>query len=191
MQASSKCHFNVDGHVLIQDKETGETVVDKHNAIHPQNMATAIARSLAHQNNGYIFTLALGNGGTFLNSSNQLNYRPPNTLGASDLYNMTYSEQVDANSNGTPSGNSVAAAASPTPAITSIIIVTMELSSVEPAGQATSDNGTTAANALYNFDELGLKTQDGLLLSHMIFSPIEKTSNRAFLITYTITVSVS
>jgi hypothetical protein len=179
------------GHVQIVDKESGEVVLDKKNAIHPQNMATAIARALSHGSNGYISTLALGNGGTFYNSANQLNYRPPNTLGTADLYNVTYSEQVDSNANGTPVGNSVTSAQSPSPAITSIIIVTMELSSVEPAGQAASDDSTTATNSLYTFDELGLKTADGLLLTHMIFNPIEKTANRAFLITYTITVSVS
>jgi len=191
MKARSFMRPKIEGHVTIVDKDTGEVVLSKKNAVHPQNMATAISRALSQSSNGYIYTLALGNGGTFYNSANQLNYRPPNTIGAATLYNETYSEQVDANANGTPQGNSVIAAQSPSPAITSIIVVTMELSSVEPAGQATSDNSTTEPNSLYTFDELGLLTQDGLLLTHMIFNPIEKTANRAFLITYTITVSVS
>ena len=69
--------------------------------------------------------------------------------------------------------------------------VVAQLGASEPAGQATADNTTVDPNALYVFDELGLKTADGLLLSHLVFSPIEKTSNRAFNITYTLTCSVS
>lgn len=191
MKARAFAFPKITGHVKIVDKHTGEVLVDKYNAVHPQNMALAIARALSHGTNGYIYTMALGNGGTFYNSANQLNYRPPNTIGAATLYNETYSEQVDATVNGTPSGNSVIAAQSPAPAITSLIVVTMELDASEPAGQATSDNSTTQPNSTYTFDELGLLTQDNLLLTHLVFAPIEKTSNRSFLITYTITVSVS
>jgi hypothetical protein len=36
-----------------------------------------------------------------------------------------------------------------------------------------------------------LKAADGSLLTHLVFSPFEKTANRAFLIIYTLTISVS
>jgi hypothetical protein len=190
---SFKQDFNCQaiGRVVIHDQATGEMVLDKKNAIHPQNMALVIARALARDDNGYIFNLCFGNGGTFLNSSGQINYRAPNVIGAADLYNVTYVVQVDDQSIGTPPANSVVSLPSPTPATTAMIVVTAQLSASEPAGQAPADNITTNTESLFTFDEIGLKTQDGLLLSHLVFSPIEKTANRSFLITYTLTVSVS
>ena len=38
----------VQGHVLITDKNTGEVLVDKKNAIHFGNMAYVIATALSH-----------------------------------------------------------------------------------------------------------------------------------------------
>lgn len=183
---------NVIGRVLIRDAKTGELILEQKNAIHPQNMALAIARSLAHEDNGYIATLAFGNGGTFLNSSNQLNFRSPNITGSdADLYNLTYQVAVDEDTIGTPDSNSVVAVQSPLPALTSLVVVTALLASNEPFGEAVTDDITTDTEANFFFDEIGLKTTDGLLLSHLVFSPIEKTANRAFLITYTLTISVS
>lgn len=181
----------VHGHVRVQDAESGEIVVDKCNAIHPQNMALVIAKALARDDNGFIFKLTFGNGGTFFNSSNQIVYRPPNTVGAADLYNPTYEVQVDDQATGTPVTNSVIAAPSPSPSITSVVTVTAQLNANEPAGQASADNVTVNPEAPFMFDEVGLKTPDGILLSHLVFSPFEKTANRAFLIIYTLTISVS
>src|SRR5574343_570246 len=169
------------GHVQVIDAKTKEVVVDKKNAIHPQNMALVIAKALARDSGGYIYKMCFGNGGTFFNSSNKIVYRPPNTVGLADLYNVTYEVQVDEQSVGTPSTNSVVAAPSPSPAITSIITITAQLNANEPAGQAVADNVTTDAEAPFMFDEVGLKTVDGELLSHLVFSPFEKTANRAFL----------
>jgi hypothetical protein len=179
------------GHVLIRDADTHEVIVDKCNAIHPQHMASVIAKALARDLNGYIFSLSFGNGGTFLNSSNQLVYRPPNTVGAAQLYSQTYNVQVDEQSTGTPSTNSVISAPSVAPAITSIITITAQLNANEPSGQATADNVTTNPNSTFTFDEIGLMAPGNLLLSHLVFSPFEKTANRAFQIIYTLTVSVS
>lgn len=186
--------FNVKllGRVVIHDIETGQRVLDKRNAIHPQNMALVVARALAREDNGYVFELAFGNGGTFYNSSSQLVYKTPNILGSgATLYNQTYTVKVDETSSGTPSTNSTVALPSPAPALTSLVVVTAQLSATEPLGQAVSDAVTTDPNAPFIFDEIGLKSPDGLLLSHLVFNPIEKTANRAWLITYTITVSAS
>ena len=179
------------GHINIRDSKTGELILAKSNAVHPQNMAIAIARSLARSDNGNIYKMCYGNGGTFFNSSQQIVYRSPNTIGDTDLYSLTYEVLVDEQDVLTPVTNSVTSSVSPTPAITSMVTIIAELGASEPTGQAVSDNITTDPEALFVFDEMGLKTSDGLLLSHLIFSPIEKTANRAFIITYTLTISVS
>lgn len=185
-------NLNLIGRVTIHDAATGELLRDKRNAIHPQNMSLVVARALAREDNGHVFELAFGNGGTFYNTSSQLVFKAPNIFGSSaTLYNETYAVQVDETASGTPVTNSVVALPSPAPALTSLVIVTAQLSALEPLGQAVADNLTTDPEGTFVFDEIGLKSADGLLLSHLVFSPIEKTANRAWLITYTITVSAS
>lgn len=189
----SKDQFNVTmiGEVSVRDTKTNKLVLKKKNAVHPQNMALAIARALARDTHGSVFKLSFGNGGTFFNSAREIVYRTPNTVGDSDLYNLTYEVQVDEQSTGTPTTNSVTSAPSPSPAVSSVVTIIAELGASEPAGQADSDAVTTDSESTYTFDELGLKTESGELLSHLVFSPIEKTANRSFTITYTLTISVS
>lgn len=185
-------NFNIKalGSIRIVDSD-GNLVLSKKNAVHPQNMALAIARSLARDSSGSVFKLCFGNGGTFFNSSQQIVYKSPNTVGSADLYNLTYEVQVDDQDVSTPVTNSVDASASPNPSISAMVTVIAQLNASEPAGQAVSDNITTDPESNFVFDEMGLKTSDDLLLSHLVFSPIEKTANRAFTITYTLTISVS
>lgn len=186
--------IDVTGHVVIEDKDTGEVLVDKKNAIHPQNMARIFARGLANETNSHIFRLALGNGGTHINAGLSINYLQPNIIGSNaSLYNKTYEEIVDDKHVNVGVGNSAVSSPSPEPALTSVVTVTLELSGNEPAGQATSDGETTNPDSAFTFDELGLFTSDQapLMLSHLIFSPVEKTANRSIVITYTLTISVS
>jgi hypothetical protein len=180
------------GEVFIQDAETGEQLYHLKNAINPRNMALLIARSLSHEANGYIASMAFGNGGTFLSTTSQRIFRTPNVLGSSSsLYNQTYSVIVDESTVGAPSTNSVRSTLSPSPALTALAVITCQLSAAEPANQAVSDNLSSAVSTAYTFDEIGLFSSDGMLLSHVIFSPIEKSANRSLLFTYTITISVS
>ena len=182
----------IKGHVLVKDKNTGEVLCDKFNAVHPQNMAKVLARGLANEPNQQIFQIALGNGGTYIDSTQSIVYNSPNIVGISaDLYNTTYTEVVDDGNSGVGIGNSVISQAAPSPDISSLVICTIQLSANEPAGQATTDGVTTNPESLYTFDELGLKTIDGLLLSHIVFNPIEKNAQRELIISYTLTVSVT
>lgn len=91
----------VDGHLLMKD-DLGNVLIDKHNAVHPQNMARVIARALAHEDNYYIYKIAFGNGGTVVDAAFQITYNPPHDgqppdpeTWKSQLYNMTYWEVVD------------------------------------------------------------------------------------------------
>jgi hypothetical protein len=176
------------GHVRIVDKNSGEVILDKNNAIHPRNMGIAIARGLAGASNASVYKLVLGNGGTTITSGGDIIYLATRTAPTDNtIYNQTYSELLSA------TDNSAVATSNPLPSIISKVTTVVLLSSNEPVGQDPSDSGDGSDNIndQFVFDELGLMTQDNLLLSHLIFSPIEKTANRTLVITYTLTISVS
>lgn len=198
----------VSGHVLVTDRLTGEVLVDKHNAIHAANMATAIARGLANSPNYQIYKIKLGNQGTYIDSTQQIIFRPTNTTSttvdpSADLYNATYAEVVDEGDSGVGVGNSVTYTNVPASTNTRVI-VTAVISSNEainnPTDQGDGDSSLDPDGQFF-FDELGLFTRetagtllDGtgeLMLTHLIFSPIEHTGNRELTIVYTLTVSVS
>ena len=93
----------VKGHVKIIDETNGVVLLDKTNAVHPQNMARVIARTLANENNSTFYRLAFGDGGTFVDAGLNVNTREPNdgTNGAgweARLYREIYSEVIDNNS---------------------------------------------------------------------------------------------
>ena len=206
----SSFNTTVKGHVLITDAKTGEVLLDRPNAVHNQNMAAAIARGLSNTDfspvgTHQIYALALGNGGSSIDSMNQITYLPPNVTGSgARLYNQTYFDVVDQEQANTPAANSVTYQQS-TVDTTSIVIVTMTISAGEPSGQDTTDSPPDANPQSQNsFDELVLYTYgtngsfsyttvptDSLLLTHIIFSPILKTANREIIVTYTLTVSCS
>jgi hypothetical protein len=187
-----KFKTEVIGHVKAFYSDTNEVVLDKYNAVHPQNMARVIARGLANEPNHQIYTIALGNGGTYIDSTQNIVYNSPNIIGTdANLYNTTYQEVVDDGNASVGIGNSVISQASPSPAISSIVICNIQLSANEPAGQAATDGQTTDPESPFTFDELGLKTVDGLLLTHIVFNPIEKNAQRELIISYTLTISVT
>lgn len=204
----------IDGHVLIKDDQ-GAVLVNKKNAIHPGNMATAIARGLSNAANNQIWKIKLGNKGTYVDSSQQIVFQPPNTTGVSaDLYNPTYYEIVDDADAGVGIGNSVTftnVALSTTTRVIITCVVSANEAINRPTDQSdtdTADGGgldgvdTTPTEGTYFFDELGLFTKgigtpdllnetDELMLSHLIFSPIEHTGNRELTIVYTLTINVT
>lgn len=198
----------VSGHVQISDRSTGEVLVDKYNAIHPKNMATAIARGLSNAANYQIFKMKLGNRGTYIDGTQQIVFNPPITTGdTADLYNPTYVEIVDDANTGVGVGNSVVFTNIPASTNTRVI-VTCVISANEAFDNAQDTNNTGQIEggtgvSPYFFDELGLFTKETsglstdldpageLMVSHLIFSPIEHTGNRELVIVYTLTISVS
>lgn len=196
---------SVDGHVKIIDNSTGEVLIDKANAIHPGNMATAIARGLANSPNYQIYKIKLGNQGTSVDGTLQIIFRPPQTVDVlgvpANLYNPTYVEIVDDANVGVGAGNSVTMTNVPSSTNTRVII-TAVISSNEAINNPTDQSGPSLnPEGTFFFDELGLFTQETsgtllngtgeLMLSHLIFSPIEHTGNRELTIVYTLTISVS
>jgi hypothetical protein len=93
--------LEVIGHVHIKD-DLGEVLLDKSNAVHPQNMARVMARALANEDNAAIYRIAFGNGGTLTDAAFTISYntandgQPPDVrTWDSRLYNETYAEVID------------------------------------------------------------------------------------------------
>lgn len=186
----------VRGHIKIHDPESGEIYVDKANAIHYENMSEALALSIGNKGLGTIFRMHFGNGGTSVDSTGIITYLPPNNYGLNaDLYNDTFTDStgtlgkvVDDTSalNTDPDRNNIQIRHTPGLLYTDIF-VTCLMDYAEPVGQQAFDNSSTMEGD-FVFDELGLKSADGKLLTHVIFHPIQKSLNRLIQIDYTIRV---
>jgi hypothetical protein len=186
--------ISVQGFLKIHDPNNGEIFVDKKNAIHYENMSIALAQSLADNNIGYIYAMAFGNGGSSVDPTGVITYLPPNVTGANaDLYNQTYIKVVDqySASDIDPTNNNLTVLHTSGQAYTDIL-VTCLLDYGEPPGQQAFDNSTNF-NGDYVFDELGLKAWEGsasdlMLLTHVIFHPVQKSLNRQIQIDYTVRI---
>lgn len=155
--------------------DLGNVLLDKCNAVHPQNLSRIIARALSGESNSTIYKLALGNGGTFIDATGAVSFRRPNDGIAPDLsgwqsrlYNETYNEVVDQNSvllgtglgtfpSGDPAGVSGVRSYPVLPTGVSQITVTCVLNAQEPIAQL-SNSLISTTNNVYTFDELGLFT---------------------------------
>jgi len=189
----------VKGMLKIYDPVTKEVFVDKTNAIHYENMSIALAQSLAEyfvagQQVGYIYAMAFGNGGSAVDPTGVITYLPPNVTGQNaDLYNQTYLKVVNQNSaaNTDPTRNNLTVLHTSGKVYTDIL-VTCLLDYGEPAGQQAFDNSTNF-NGEFVFDELGLKAWEGasddlMLITHVIFHPVQKSLNRQIQIDYTVRI---
>lgn len=184
----------IEGFLKIYDPVTQETFVEKHNAIHYENMSIALAQSLANKNLGFIYAMAFGNGGSSVDPTGVITYLPPNTTGQNaDLYNETYSKVVDANSplNTDPSSNNLTVLHTSGKVYTDVLVSCL-LDYGEPTGQQAFDNSTNF-NGEFVFDELGLKAWEGstadlMLITHVIFHPVQKSLNRQIQIDYTVRI---
>ena len=176
----------MEGIVTIKDAITGEVILFQHNKIHPENMALAIVQSLGNKTDvGPIKSMAFGNGAAYVSGVGGITYLSPNTIGINaSLYNQTYSKTVD-NNNTTniDQSNNNETWTHVNGNLFSDLTVTCTLEYNEPTGQNLIDNASTTT-APYVFNEIGLIGYSGRLLTHCIFSPVEKSSNRIFAITY-------
>jgi hypothetical protein len=187
------------GHIKIYDPESGEIYIDKSNAIHYENFSIALANSIGNKSQNFIYEMNFGNGGTSVDPTGIITYLPTNTVGQNtNLYNPTYSKIVDntAIANPDPVNNKIAVTHIPG-TVYSDILVSCLLDYGEPSGQSAFDNSQTI-NGDYVFDELGLRgkstdnttglSSTGLLLTHVVFHPVQKALNRLIQIDYTVRI---
>jgi hypothetical protein len=158
-------------------------------------MSVALAQSLANSGQGTIYQMAFGNGGTIVDPTGVITYLTPNSVGTnSTLYNETYKKVVDDRSvaNTDPTRNKIETV-HVTGATYTDIIVSCLLDYGEPNNQDAFDNATSSSD--YVFDELGLRGYDpaatnneGKLLTHVMFHPVQKSLNRLIQIDYTVRI---
>jgi len=193
MQSKDFLGFHVEGHIKIHDPETKEVYVNKRNAIHYENMSIALADSLANTGNGAIYQMAFGNGGTAVDPTGIITYLTPNSSGSNAaLYNQTFAKVVDAqSSNNTDPTRNYLEVRHVTGTNYTDIFVTCLLDYGEPSYQQAFDNANNTNDAA-TFDELGLvsysPTGTGLLLTHVIFNPVQKSLNRLVQVDYTVRI---
>jgi len=185
----------VQGHIKIFDPQTKEIFVDKRNAIHYENFSIAMAQSISNQGEGTIGEMVFGNGGTRVDPTGIITYLTPNTSGSgAALYNQTYFKTVDSRQSYSldPARNfmenrHIAGTTY------SDVLVSCLLDFGEPNGQSAFDN-IEDQESQFVFDELGLKSyrpigpNEGMLLTHVIFHPVQKSLNRMIQIDYTIRI---
>ena len=185
--------FHFEGHIKIFDPQSGEVFIDKRNAIHYENMSVAMVNSLSNQGQGTIYEMVFGTGGTTVDPTGLITYLTPNTIGVnSSLYNQTYSKVVDQNStNNTDPVRNKMEIRHISGATYSDILVSCLLDYGEPTDQQAFDNSVDLSGN-FVFDELGLRgfspVDDGKLLTHVIFHPVQKSLNRLLQIDYTIRI---
>ena len=190
--------YKIEGFLKIYDPNSGEVLVDKHNAINYENMSEAIADTLSSRGYGEIYQMAFGNGGASVDETGVITYLPPNTTGQNAaLYNQTYAKIVDDTSvfNLDATRNKMTVTHTTGKVYTDILVQCL-LDYGEPAGQNAFDN-STQTDSSYIFDELGLLANYGTnndgnvitrLLTHVIFHPVQKSLNRQIQIDYTVRI---
>jgi hypothetical protein len=197
-QPDERGGIHLQGHIKIFDPVTKEVFVNKRNAIHYENFSVALAENVANKGTNFITEMHFGNGGTTVDPTGVITYLPTNTnVQNADLYNPTYYKIVDNTNaaNTDPLNNKMTVNHTPGLKYTDIIVSCL-LDYGEPSGQAVFDNSQTL-NGDFVFDELGLfgyvEGAYGLgaglpLLTHVIFSPVQKALNRLIQIEYTVRV---
>lgn len=190
---SEKGAIDIQGHIKIYDPTTKEVFVDKRNAIHYENFSLALVNSVGNQGYGWVSQMAFGNGGSRVDPTGIITYLTPNTIGQNaTLYNRTYSKSVDAASasNLDPTRNFMESR-HVIGTTYSDLMVSCLLDFGEPSGQPSFDTSPDL-DGQYVFDELGLVGYDSsgneLLLTHVIFHPVQKSLNRMIQIDYTVRI---
>ena len=95
---------SIQGFVKIIDKDTGEVLVDTHNDVLYGNISTALAQALVGNPDSFLFYMAFGNGGAYIDPTGVIMYKP--TFGGTtslvknpiaNLYNTIYAKKLSNN----------------------------------------------------------------------------------------------
>lgn len=192
---NEKSSFSIQGHIKIYDPMSKEVFVNKRNAIHYENFSIALAQSISNQGEGMIAEMVFGNGGTRIDPTGIITYLTPNVVGSNaSLYNQTYYKTVDARNSSSldPARNFMEVRHIPG-VVYSDVLVSCLLDFGEPSTQLAFDNATNSEDS-FVFDELGLRSynptgpNEGMLLTHVIFHPVQKSLNRLIQVDYTIRI---
>lgn len=187
--------IGIQGHIKIYDPISQEVFINKRNAIHYENFSIALAQSIANQGEGPIAEMVFGNGGSRVDSTGIITYLTPNSVGTSaSLYNQTYYKTVDAKSSYSldPARNFMETRHIAGTVYTDVLVSCL-LDFGEPSGQSAFDTETNTESN-FVFDELGLRSYNpqgsntGMLLTHVIFHPVQKSLNRMIQVDYTIRI---
>tara|TARA_B100000212_G_scaffold277162_1_gene216721 strand:+ start:791 stop:1435 length:645 start_codon:yes stop_codon:yes gene_type:complete len=199
---------NMEGHIKIWDPESGQVYVNKRNAINFENMSIALASAMANAGYGTVYEMHFGNGGTVVNANGTITYRTPNTNGQNeDLYSTTFFKVVDANDtvNNTDITQNFTSVTHVNNTNYTDIVITCTIDYDEPVATDTTFNlagqdqdaqdSATDFTGSFVFDELGLKSKSssanlnsGLLLTHVVFHPVQKSANRLLQVVYTLRI---
>lgn len=197
---------NIETFIVIKDLDTGEILCEGSNAIHQENMSTAIAQSIARGTGFFISEMHFGNGASITGTDGTITYRAPNVTGIdADLHKPAYFRVVDEDDLNNPDASSNKVTVTHTNGTTyADTVVTATLDYDDPdandsvfnivnATQQSLD-ATTSVTGEFVFDEIGLKTRGdtgvntGNLLTHFIFHPVEKLVNQRIQVVYTLRV---
>jgi len=195
MQSQETTGIHIEGHIKIWDPESKTVYINKRNAIHYENISIALANSIANSGNGFVYEMAFGNGGTAIDPTGIITYLTSNSSGSNaSLYNQTFQKVVNQNSvnNKDPSRNFIEVRHVTGTNYTDVFVTCLlDYGDGNTSGQQAFDN-TTDANGSFVFDELGLKSYSAsgssLLLTHVIFHPVQKSLNRLIQIDYTVRI---
>lgn len=200
---TDKVGFDVSGHILIRDKDSGEELVNKRNAIHYGNLGYLISQALSNQDNKIVHFMSFGNGATSVDSSGKVIYKSTNTSESREtdasLYRKTFAKVVSNTAQNSDQANNKLEVIEGSGFTDMKITCTLGLN--EPAGQASFDTSTSNEGD-YIFDELGLMTyvdganattasSSGELLTHVVFHPVQKSLNRIIEVIYTLRIQMT
>ena len=194
MQTKDATGIHIEGHIKIFDPESKEIYINKRNAIHYENMSIALANTMANSGQGTVYQMAFGNGGTAVDPTGIITYLTPNSSGTNaSLYSQQYAKVVDAhNSNNVDPTRNYIETRHVTGTNYTDIFVTCLLDYGDGNGTQQAFDNATNTNHAFVFDELGLvgynSTGSGLLLTHVIFNPVQKSLNRLIQVDYTVRI---
>lgn len=184
--------LRVVGILGVYDVTDPDNIVEmvKKNAVHEGNIVYNIAKAFVGGDDckSSIGWLGFGDGGSEIANTGRITYRPTNTSRSrnelADLYNRTYQKKVD--DEGFKMSISPVVHSRPIADINIDVMLYMG----EPSGQLPMDN-TVEFGDNFVFDEIGLFTNeddpnDAMMLTHVIFHPIQKSLNRTLQIKYTL-----